>query len=94
MSPAVSQAVADSPARKLLIPTRPQGWEWAGVDRWDAESLIQQTVRAVRQIAAGEEVEPARPLGACTITAIAIGVIFLLILILALIEPVIDSVFT
>jgi hypothetical protein len=94
VSPAVSQAVADSPARKLLIPTRPQGWEWAGVDRWDAESLIQQTVRAVRQIAAGEEVKPASPLSAGTIIAIAIGVIFLLILILALIEPVIDSVFT
>jgi len=91
--PAVSQAVADSPARKLLIPTRPTGWEWAGVDRWDTDSLARQAVHAVKRIADGEEVKPIRPLGAGSIIAIAIGVIFLLIMILALVGPVIEDVF-
>jgi len=80
VTPAIAQAVLDSPARKLLAPTRTEGWDWAGVDRWDAEALVRQTVRAVKHIAAGEEVKPARPLGAGTIMAIIIGVLFLLIL--------------
>jgi hypothetical protein len=91
--PAVSQAVADSPARKLLIPTRPTGWEWAGVDRWDTDSLVRQAVHAVKRIADGEEAKPTRPLGAGSVIAIAIGVIFLLIVILALVGPVIEDVF-
>jgi len=37
-------------------------------------------VRAVKQIAAGEEVRPARPLGVGAIIGIIVGVLFLLIL--------------
>ena len=50
------------------------------MDRWDAEALVRQTVSAVKQIATGEEVKPARPLGAGAIIAIIIDVLFLLIL--------------
>jgi len=81
VTPAIAQAVLDSPARKLLAPTWAEGWDWAGVDRWDAQALVQQTVRAVKQIAAGEKVKPARPLGAGAIIAIIIGVLFLLLLV-------------
>jgi len=81
VTPAIAQAVLDSPALKLLVPTRAEGWDWAGVDRWDAEALVQQTVRAVKLIAAGEKVKPARPLGAGAIIAIIIGVLFLLLLV-------------
>jgi hypothetical protein len=91
-SPAVSQMVADSPARKLLVPTRSQGWDWAGVDRWNTEALVRQTVHAVKRIADGEEAEPVRPLGVGSIIAIGIGVIFALIVILSLIVEVIDNV--
>ncbi len=87
----IAQMVTDSPAPKLLVPTRSQGWEWAGVDRWSAEALVQQTVHAVKQIADGEEIGPTRPMGAGSIIAIGIGVIFLLLVILALIGPVIDG---
>jgi hypothetical protein len=80
VTPMIAQAVLDSPALKLLAPTRAEGWDWAGVDRWDAEALVQQTVSAVKQIATEEEVKPARPLGAGAIIAIIIGVLFLLIL--------------
>ena len=76
--PDVALAVANSAARKLLIPTRPEGWEWAGVDRWDEADLIDQTVRAIKQIADGEETKPARPMNAGTIISIIIGVLFLL----------------
>ncbi|MDY7079054.1 MAG: DUF5671 domain-containing protein [Chloroflexota bacterium] len=83
VSPLVFQAVASSPARKLLVPTRFQDWEWAGVNRWDTELLIRQTVHAVKQIAAGEEVKPARPLGAGAVIAIAAGVLCLLFLLVS-----------
>jgi hypothetical protein len=36
-------------------------------------------MKAIQQIAAGEEVKPARPMGIGTIIAIIIGVIFLLL---------------
>jgi hypothetical protein len=81
VTPAIAQAVLDSPALKLLAPTRAEGWDWAGVDRWDAEALVQQTVSAVKQIATGEEVKSARPLGAGAIIAIIIGVLLLLLLV-------------
>ncbi len=80
VSAEVAAAVAASPARKLLVPTRADGWEWAGVDRWSAEAIVRQTVRAVKQIVEGEEVKPARPLGAGAIIGIIVGVFFLLIL--------------
>jgi uncharacterized protein YqgC (DUF456 family) len=51
-----------------------------GVDRWSTEALIRQTVEAVKQIAAGEEVKPSRSLSAGAIIGIIIGVFFLLIL--------------
>ncbi len=88
--PEISQLVYDSPARKLLIPTRPQGWEWAGVDQWDAELLVRQTVRAVEQIAAGEEVKPARPLGVGSIVGIVVGALFGLVVLLSLVSFIIE----
>ena len=77
-SPEIAQAVVDSPARKLLIPTRPEGWEWAGLDRWDRQDLIQQTVHAIEQMVSGDPVQPARPLSAGTIVLIVIGVLIAL----------------
>lgn len=76
----IAEAVAGSPGRKLLAPTRIEGWEWAGVDRWDAEALARQTVLAITQIALGEDVRPVRPLTAGAIIGIIVGVLFLLIL--------------
>jgi hypothetical protein len=73
-------AIRASSTPKLLVPVRTEGWEWVGVDRWSTEALIRQTVEAVKQIAAGEEVRPSRPLGIGAIIGIVIGVFFLLIL--------------
>lgn len=76
----VAATIAASPARKLLLPTRLPGWEWAGVDRWSAEGLTAQAVQAVKQVIAGEEVKPVRPLSAGSIIAIAVGVLLLALL--------------
>jgi hypothetical protein len=83
-SPQVFQAMTDSPARKLLVPTRPQGWEWAGVERWDAQALVQQTARAVRQMAMGEQVRPVRSLSVGAVIGIVIGLPALLLSLMAL----------
>jgi len=80
VSDKVAAAVVSSPARKLLIPIHAQGWDWAGVDRWDSSAIVVQTVRAVKQVLAGEEVRPHRPMGAGSIIGIVVGVVFLLIL--------------
>ena len=60
VSPEIAQAVVNSPAQKLLVPTRSSDWEWVGVGRGDVEVLVRQAIRAIKQIAAGKEVEPAR----------------------------------
>ncbi len=78
VSAKVAEAVASSPARKLLVPLRSEGWDWAGVDRWDSRAIVHQTVRAVKQVLAGEKVRAHRPMGAGAIVAIIIGVLILL----------------
>jgi hypothetical protein len=74
----IAQAVVTSSACKLLAPVRAEGWEWAGVERRNTEGIVHQTVHAVKQIASGEDVEPARPLGLGTIIGLIIGALFLL----------------
>ena len=80
VSDKVAAAVVSSPARKLLIPIHAQGWDWAGVERWDSNAIVVQTVHAVKQVLAGEEVKPHRPLGVGPIIGIVVGVVLLLIL--------------
>ena len=76
----IARAVMNSSARKILIPARVNGWDWAGVDLWNTEELIQQTARAVQQWAGGEEIKAVRPMGIGGIILSAIGVLILLLL--------------
>ena len=80
MTERISRAIIDSPARKLLVPARVEGYEWAGVDRWHEEAMIRQVVSAAKQMLQGEEVKPARTLGAGAIIGIVLGGLLLLIL--------------
>ena len=80
-SGAVSRTIATSPARKLMIPSSMEGWEWAGVDRWNTDQLVQQTARAVQQILEGDAVKAHRPMGIGTMIAIIVGILFVLTLI-------------
>jgi hypothetical protein len=77
----IQAAIKASSARKLIIPTWGRKHLWAGVDHWDDEALIRQTVHALKQIAAGEEVKPVRPLGGATIVLIVAGVLILAIIV-------------
>jgi hypothetical protein len=86
VTPEIAAAIVASPARKLLAPLPVAGWDWAGVDRWSAEASVQQTVRAVKQIALGEEVRPVRPFSAGTIVGIIVGVMIVLSLIMAVVN--------
>jgi len=70
-----SEAIRNSPARKLVVPLRGEGWDWAGVDHWSAEALLQQTTHSIEQIARGQEVKPHRPMSASTIILIVIVVL-------------------
>ena len=77
-----ARVVVNGSARKILIPARVNGWDWAGVDLWNTEELVQQTVRAVRQWAGGEEIKAVRPMGIGGIIGTAIGVLILLLLLI------------
>lgn len=76
----LAAALVASPARKLLFPLPMEGWEWVGVEQWGSQALARQIVQAVKQIAAGEEVRPARPLSAGAIIGIIFGILALLFL--------------
>jgi len=76
--PEIAREILHSPADKVLIPSREEGWEWAGVDLGNRPMLVRQAARAVRQILEGESVEPSKPLGAGAIIAIVLGVLVLL----------------
>ena len=75
----VAQAIAAHPARKLLLPLREEGWQWAGVDALKPGEAIRQAVRAVEEIAAGETGGAGRRLSAGAIVAIVVGVLVALI---------------
>ena len=80
-APGVTTAVINSPAVKLLVPTRSKGWEWAWVDEWKTSFFVRQTVNSVKQIIENRGVKPVRPLGTGAIIGIVFGVIFLLLLV-------------
>jgi hypothetical protein len=80
VSAEIAQAVGSSPARKILIPTHFEGWDWAGVESPNAESALLQTARAVKQFIEGEEIKPQRPMSVGGIIGMIIGVLLLLIL--------------
>jgi len=73
----VITALRQSQARKLLLPVRPEGWEWVGVEPWEQDDLIRQAVQSLKQMLRGQVIEPNRRLN---LVAIVIAVIAGLIL--------------
>lgn len=73
-----ARAIAASPAPKVLVPARVEGWNWAGVSERHTQATIRHTVHAVKQFAAGEEIKAPRGLGAGAIVAIVVGSLLLL----------------
>ncbi len=74
-----ARAIAASPAPKLLLPIPAEGWHWAGISELKTQDTIRQTVRAVKQFAAGEEIKAKPGLSGGAIIAIVVGSLLLLI---------------
>jgi hypothetical protein len=68
----------DSPAQKLLLPTRSPGFDWIGLGKLEEETLVPKTVKAVKQIMAGEEVITSRPMGCAGILGTVVGLLAVL----------------
>ena len=86
---ALAQAIRASPAHKLLVPDRGDGYDWAGVDRWAPPALVAQTVHGVGQWAEGETIRPARPQSAGGIVLIIAAILVVVFVVL----PAVFSVF-
>ncbi|HRQ37730.1 MAG TPA: DUF5671 domain-containing protein [Chloroflexota bacterium] len=71
-------AVSASPGHKLLVPTPEPGWDWAGVGRWEMDTAVRQTIRAVKQLIAGQVVKSKSGLNLGTVIAV---VLFLFLLV-------------
>ncbi len=84
--PALPHALAESPARKLLVPMPHAGWDWAGAQPKDRAALVKQTAHAIQQIIEGEEVKVRKPLGCSGWLAILVGIGILLSVASALLE--------
>jgi hypothetical protein len=80
VGPLFAAALSASPGRKLLLPISLPGWDWAGVDNPNPESLLEHAAYTARLIATGQELRPQRPMGSATIIAIVAGVFILMIL--------------
>jgi hypothetical protein len=74
----VGSILAASPVRKLLLPFQHPGWDFVGFQPPDQAALVKQASQAIKQMMAGEAVQPHRPLGVGAIVGIVLLVIFLL----------------
>jgi len=74
----MAQSVAASPVPKVLLLTPEEGWYWAGVAQVKRQETLRQAVRAVKQFAAGQEIEARRGLSVGAIVAIVLAGLFLL----------------
>ncbi len=81
-----AETIRSSAARKLLVPTAAEGWDWSGVDLVSGNALARQTARAVKQIVEGQEVKSGRGLSTGAIIALVIGAPFGLCLIINIIS--------
>ena len=80
----IARAVADSRALKVLLPTQAVGWYWAGLGSLKTRDAVRHAVRAVKQVAGGEDLRTAHGLSAGAVVAIVVGA---LVLLLAVVMP-------
>ncbi len=69
---ALERAVAASPAQKLLLPARREGWHWLGQSELPVRDAVRQTARAIRQVAAGQPLTAARRLHPAAIAVLVV----------------------
>jgi len=73
----VADAVAASPAHKLLIPVEQPGWEWAGIPDASWRKLVAPTAHSVRQMVAAEKGKQGWLLGSGLTAAIVLALLLL-----------------
>ena len=76
----LAQAIAASPARKLMLPVASPGWVWLGTEAVEETKVAEEAIETLRQIATGESVHKIRRLGCGTIGLLALGVLLFLIM--------------
>jgi hypothetical protein len=79
----IMEAIAASPARKLIIPASVGLWGWIGIGELQPKDIIKQTVRTIRQILSGEEIKIHRSLGVGWGIAIAVVTLFVIFFLVA-----------
>ncbi|WP_129629843.1 DUF5671 domain-containing protein [Candidatus Oscillochloris fontis] len=90
----VAQAVAASPAHKLLIPKPATGWDWVGANVWhDEEDALKAVVGAVRQVLNGDPVRPLNETSPINILGAIVGVIVVFFLLMFIISAIFSSLF-
>jgi hypothetical protein len=76
----IAKAILKSPARKILIPSQADGWEWTGVELIKKDMVARQVVSTLGQVLKGEEIKVVKPLSLAAIIGIIITAIVLLTL--------------
>jgi hypothetical protein len=71
-------AIAASPAHKLLIPKPEPNWDWTGLGVWESETAVQQTIRSMKQLISGEPLAEKKRYGLGTAVAIGFGIFALI----------------
>ena len=71
--------VAESPARKLLVPLSRPGWDWVGAPTNSQKDTIRETTHALRRLLAGQRIRPLRRLSGGMRVVLVIGVGLLMV---------------
>ena len=71
--------VAESPARKLLVPLSRPGWEWVGAPTNSQKDTIRETIHALRRLLAGQHIRPLRRLSGGMRVVLVIGAVLLMV---------------
>lgn len=90
---ALTAALLASPARKLLIPRRAANWDWAGVENWNQDAALRQTLHAIKQITRGEDVSLAKPPNIGGIIGGIFIALVLFVITMSIVGPMIDQLF-
>lgn len=71
--------VAESPARKLLVPLSRPGWDWVGAPTNSQKDTIRETIHALRRLLAGQHIRPLRRLSGGMRVVLVIGAVLLMV---------------
>jgi hypothetical protein len=89
----IAQTITNSPAHKVLIPVRDEGWEWTGVERWKEDDIVKEVTSTIKRLASDKELKSRRGLSGVAIAVIILVSLCLLTFFLPMILGGILSIF-